>query len=131
MQEKMDRNSTSYLKELLVTKQKVVELKKEAIHLPSWDLTQRQVQDVELLLHGAFSPLEGFLTRSDFDSVCKRMRLLNGSLWPIPITLDIDERFAASLSPGDRIALRRPEGMVLANMTVKDIWHPDHKEEAQ
>jgi sulfate adenylyltransferase len=119
------------LRELLVTKQKVVELKKEAVHLPSWNLTQRQVQDIELLLNGAFSPLDGFLTRLDFDSVCKKMRLRNGSLWPIPITLDVDERFAASLSPGNRVALRHPEGMVLANLTVEDIWRPDRKEEAQ
>ncbi len=124
-------NSMSHLKELLVAKQKVIELRKEAIHLPSWDLTQRQVQDIELLLNGAFSPLDGFMTQSNFNSVCKQMRLLDGSLWPIPITLDVDERFAASISIGDRIALRHPEGIVLANLTVKDIWRPDHKEEAE
>ncbi|MBN1392340.1 MAG: bifunctional sulfate adenylyltransferase/adenylylsulfate kinase [Sedimentisphaerales bacterium] len=122
---------TSCLKELLVNKQRVVELKKEAVHLPSWDLTQRQVQDIELLLNGGFSPLEGFLTRTDYDSVCQKMRLQNGSVWPMPITLDVDERFTMSISVGDRVALRHPEGMVLANLTVKDIWQPDRKAEAQ
>jgi sulfate adenylyltransferase len=122
---------TSCLKELLVNKQRVVELKKEAVHLPSWDLTQRQVQDIELLLNGGFSPLDGFLTQSDYDSVCQKMRLQNGALWPTPITLDVDERFAMSISVGDRVALRHPEGMVLANLTVKDIWQPDRKAESE
>ena len=123
--------STDSLRELLATKERLVELKKKSVHLPSWNLTQKQVQDIELLLNGAFYPLEGFLTQSDFESVCKHMRLLNGSLWPMPITLDVDERFAASISPGDCVALRHPEGIVLANLTVKDIWRPDHQEEAQ
>jgi len=120
-----------FLRELLVAEEKIAELKKEAVHLPSWDLTQRQVWDIELLLNGAFSPLDGFLSRADFDSVCKKMRLQNGSLWPIPITLDVNEEFAASLSSGDRVALRHPEGIVLAILTVQDKWQPNHKEEAQ
>jgi sulfate adenylyltransferase len=123
--------SRVFLRELLVAEEKVAELKKEAVHLPSWDLTQRQVWDIELLLNGAFSPLDGFLSRADFDSVCKNMRLQNGSLWPIPITLDVSEEFAASLSSGDRVALRHPEGIVLAILTVQDKWQPNHKEESQ
>jgi sulfate adenylyltransferase len=79
-------------------------LKKEVVHLPLWDLTQRQVWDIELLLNGEFSPLDGFLSRADLGSVCKKMRLQNGSLWPIPITLDVNEEFAASLSGTDHDA---------------------------
>jgi sulfate adenylyltransferase len=120
-----------FWEELLVSEKKASELKKEAVHLPSWDLTQRQVWDIELLLNGAFSPLDGFLSRADFDSVCKKMRLQNGSLWPIPITLDVNKEFAASLSLGDRVALRHPEGIVLAILTVQDKWQPNHKEEVQ
>ena len=123
--------SRVFLRELLVAEEKAAELKKEAVQLPSWDLTQRQVWDIELLLNGAFSPLDGFLSQADFDSVCKKMRLQNGSLWPIPITLDVNEEFAASLSPGDRVALRHPEGIVLAILTVQDKWQPNHKEESQ
>jgi sulfate adenylyltransferase len=107
------------------------ELKREAIHLPSWDLTQRQVWDLELLMNGAFAPLDGFLGRSSYESVCREMRLEGGALWPIPITLDATDPFAAGLSPGDRIALRHPEGMVLAILTVSDIWKPDLGQEAQ
>jgi sulfate adenylyltransferase len=129
MQEKV--GETRFLGELLVSEERAAELKKEAVHLPSWDLTQRQVWDIELLLNGAFSPLDGFLCQADFDSVCKRMRLQNGTFWPIPITLDVSENFVASLSSRDRIALRHPEGIILAVLTVQDIWRADLKEEAQ
>ncbi len=119
------------LKELLVDEQRAAELKKEAIYLPSWDLTPRQVWDTELLLNGAFSPLEGFLGKRDYESVCHEMRLANGILWPIPIMLDVPEGFASSLREGERIALRHPEGMVLAILTITDIWRPDVHEEAR
>lgn len=119
------------LKELLVEESKAKELKEESVYLPSWDLTQRQVWDIELLLNGAFSPLEGFMGKADYESVCGKMRLSDGTLWPIPITLDVTEEFASSISEGDRIALRHPEGMVLAVMTVTDIWKPDRAAEAE
>ncbi len=119
------------LKELLVGEERARELKEEAIYLPSWDLTQRQVWDMELLLNGAFSPLGGFMGSEDYDSVCEGMRLSDGTLWPIPITLDVSPEFADSLAEGDRIALRHPEGMVLAVMTIEDIWEPDRREEAE
>ena len=119
------------LKELLVDEDRAKELREEAIYLPSWDLTQRQVWDIELLLNGAFSPLEGFMGKADYESVCERMRLSDGTLWPIPITLDVTEEFASRLSEGARIALRHPEGMVLAIMTVTDIWVPDRVKEAE
>jgi len=119
------------LKELLVDEDRAKELREEAIYLPSWDLTQRQVWDIELLLNGAFSPLEGFMGKADCESVCERMRLSDGTLWPIPITLDVTEEFASRLSEGARIALRHPEGMILAVMTVTDIWQPDRRDEAE
>ena len=119
------------LKELLVDENRVKELREEEIYLPSWDLTQRQVWDIELLLNGAFSPLEGFMGKADYESVCERMRLSDGTLWPIPITLDVTEEFASRLSEGACIALRHPEGMILAVMTVTDIWQPDRRDEAE
>ena len=119
------------LRELLVGEGRARGLKEEAIYLPSWDLTQRQVWDIELLLNGAFSPLEGFMEKADYESVLERMRLADGTLWPIPITLDVTKEFAGSISEGARIALRHPEGMVLAIMTVTDIWEPDRTEEAE
>jgi sulfate adenylyltransferase len=119
------------LKELLVSTPEADELYREALRLPSWDLTIRQVCDVELLLNGGFSPLDGFLGQGDYDQVCREMRLASGTLWPIPITLDVGEEFAKEATRGARIALRHPEGMVLALLTVTDVWRPDRELEAR
>ena len=97
----------------------------------SWDLTERQLCDIELLLNGAFSPLEGFLNKDDYESVVKTMRLKSGVLWPIPITLDVTEEFSADIKSGDKIALRDLEGVILATLEVGDIWTPDLDAEAK
>ena len=97
----------------------------------SWDLTERQLCDIELLLNGAFSPLDGFLNKDDYDSVVKNMRLKSGVLWPIPVTLDVSEEFAADVKPGDKLALRDLEGVILATLEVGDIWAPDLDAEAK
>jgi len=117
--------------DLLVTPNRAAELRGELLEMPVWDLTPRQLWDTELLLNGAFSPLSGFLNREDYDSVCERMRLVNGALWPIPIMLDVTEAFASELTKGNRIALRHPEGMTLAVLTVEDLWTPDRPAEAE
>ncbi len=109
----------------------VAALKGEAVRLPSWDLSPRQVFDIELLLNGAFSPLDGYLDRSNYESVRDKMQLRGGALWPMPIVLDVTEEFARSLQRRTRIALRHPEGMVLALMTVADVWTPDRGQEAE
>jgi len=97
----------------------------------SWDLTERQLCDIELLLNGAFSPLDGFLNKDDYDSVVKTIRLKSGVLWPIPITLDVSEEFAADIKSGDKVALRDLEGVILATLEVGDIWTPDLDAEAE
>ncbi|MDZ4729050.1 MAG: bifunctional sulfate adenylyltransferase/adenylylsulfate kinase [Xanthomonadales bacterium] len=119
------------LKELFLTESRADATKEAAKEYPSWDLTQRQVCDLDLLMNGAFSPLEGFLGQADYDSVCKDMRLTSGVLWPMPINLDVTEAFAAGLAAGSRIALRDPEGVLLAVMEVSDLWTPDKQAEAQ
>jgi sulfate adenylyltransferase len=119
------------LKQLLAPAERARALRREASSLPSWDLTPRQVCDLELLMSGAFSPLTGFLGEADYARVCREMRLVDGPLWPMPITLDVREEWAADLKQGDRVALRHPEGMVLALLTISDIWRPDRMEEAQ
>jgi sulfate adenylyltransferase len=98
---------------------------------PSWDLTPRQLHDLELLLCGALSPLTGFMGPGDYDSVCARMRLADDTLWPIPITLDISEALAGTLEPGAKLALRDAEGVMLAVLHVDEIWRPDLAAESQ
>ena len=105
--------------------------KLEAKDYPSWDLTPRQTCDLDLLMNGAFSPLEGFLGKDDYDSVCDTMRLTSGVLWPLPITLDVSEAFAETIAEGETIALRDPEGVLLATLEVSDIWTPDLASEAE
>jgi sulfate adenylyltransferase len=120
------------LVELIVPAEKIAEIKAHSKEWPSWDLTARQLCDLELLLSGGFSPLRGFMTRADYEGVCHNMRLANGTLWPMPITLDVTEEFAKKLTPGSsKVALRDPEGVMLAVLHVEDIWQPDRKAEAQ
>ncbi len=117
--------------ELYVSHESAQKLKVEAGDLPSWDLTPRQTCDLELLMNGGFHPLKGFLTQADYDGVVENMRLSDGSLWPMPITLDVSEKFAEGLEPGQDIALRDQEGVILAIMSVTDKWVPDKAREAE
>lgn len=115
---------------LLVHFRRIEDIKREALDLPSVDLDQRRLHDLEMLINRAFYPLPGYLCRADYESVLNNMRLSNGSLWPIPITLDIDEKTAQSISPGSRLALRDQEGFLIAVLNVADIWQADKTREA-
>ena len=119
------------LKNLYLPAEEAGAEKRAAREFASWDLTERQLCDIELLLNGAFSPLDGFLDKADYDSVVEKMRLSSGVLWPIPITLDVSEEFAKSIQSGDRIALRDLEGVIIATLDVGDVWTPDKDAEAQ
>ncbi len=117
--------------DLMVTPERREELRELSREIPSWDLTPRQLCDLEILMTGGFSPLDGFMTRKDADSVASRMRLADGTLWPMPITLDVTEPLAARLQPGGLLALRDPEGVMLAVLHVEDLWPHDRKAEAR
>ena len=116
---------------LIVDETRAIELKEASRDWPSWDLTLRQGCDLELLVHGAFSPLAGFLGRADYDPVVKDMRLADGTLWPMPITLDVSQAFADQVKAGGTIALRDAEGVMVAAMHVADLWKPDLEVEAR
>jgi len=109
----------------------VAKLKQQTVDIPSWDLTERQVCDIELLMNGGFSPLTGFMNQADYNSVLTDMRLADGTLWPMPITLDVKTELAESLKGGDKLALRDIEGVVLAILTVGDIWKVDKQAESR
>ncbi|HZQ20934.1 MAG TPA: bifunctional sulfate adenylyltransferase/adenylylsulfate kinase [Terriglobales bacterium] len=120
------------LVQLIASAERSAELKARSREWPSWDLTSRQVCDLELLLSGGFSPLRGFMTRADYEGVCHDMHLASGVIWPMPITLDVTEEFAKKLTPGSsKVALRDAEGVMLAVLNVEDVWQPDRKAEAK
>jgi sulfate adenylyltransferase len=105
-------------------------LKKLTSTLPDVILNERQICDFELLVTGVFSPLTGFMTRVDYESVLDRMRLSSGDLWPVPICLDIHDTLAGTLEAGQSVVLRDPEGFLLGVMTLEDIWPVDKDNEA-
>ena len=123
--------NTTPIPELYVSSESAAKLKLQAADLPSWDLSHRQLCDLELLMNGGFNPLKGFLTQNDYDSVVEGMRLADGALWPMPITLDVSEAFAERVEVGQDIALRDPEGVILAILSVSDRWRPDKAREAE
>ncbi|KKL82190.1 hypothetical protein LCGC14_1987240, partial [marine sediment metagenome] len=115
----------------LVDEQRARELRELSRDYPSWDLTPRQLCDLELILNGGFSPLGGFLSKADYESVCREMRLADGTIWPVPITLDVPAELAEQLEPGASLALRDPEGVMLAVLHVEELWQPDLTGEAE
>ncbi|WP_284124641.1 bifunctional sulfate adenylyltransferase/adenylylsulfate kinase [Parerythrobacter aestuarii] len=119
------------LKNLYLNAEEAAEEKARSKDWPSWDLTPRQLCDIELILNGGFSPLEGFQGKADYDSVVSDMRLANGLLWPIPITMDVTQEFADTVSEGDVITLRDREGVLVATMTISDKWTPDKRAECE
>lgn len=88
-------------------------------HMKSWDLTPRQLCDLEMLLSGAFAPLHSFMNAADYLSVCAQQRLHSGQYWPTPVLLDVTPAFANSLNAGEAIALRDVEGVLLAVFTIE------------
>ncbi|WP_347831998.1 bifunctional sulfate adenylyltransferase/adenylylsulfate kinase [uncultured Planktomarina sp.] len=117
--------------ELYVSYDRVQKIKMEAAELVSWDLTPRQICDLELLMNGGFNPLKGFLSQADYNCVVENMRLADDALWPIPITLDVSQGFADSIELGQDIALRDQEGVILATITVTDSWLPNKARESE
>ena len=122
---------TAFVPELYLPSDQAGPARTRAGLLPSWDLTARQLCDLELLLNGAFAPLRGFMAQGDYAAVLETLRLESGALWPMPITLDVSEAFAEQITLGDEIVLRDSEAVVIAIMTVQDKWTPDKAREAR
>ncbi len=118
------------LVDLLVDQERSVLLKDIALNLPDITLNDRQLCDFELLATGAFSPLDGFMTRSDYESVLDRMQLQSGILWPLPVCLSLPDIQTGTLDVGQSVTLRDPEGFLLGIMHIEDIWPLDHRKEA-
>lgn len=98
--------------------------------VPSLTLNQRQLCDLELIMNGGFHPLDTFMSQKDYDKVVEEMRLADGTLWPIPIVLDVNEKNLSKIKDAGQISLRDQEGFVLALFTIDEIWKPNKELEA-
>jgi len=127
----MKKYKNFHIPELFAPTKDLKKLKIEAANLVSWDLTQRQCCDLELLMNGGFYPLNGFLNEKDYFSVLENMRMADNSLWPIPINLDVSKIFAKDLKIYQKISLRDPEGVILAILEISDIYTPNKEKEAE
>ena len=94
-----------------------------------YELTKRQLYDLEMIMNGGFSPLVGFLNQNDYESVVNNMRLEDGKLWPIPITLDV-VNVVNNINIGDTIILVDSFKNKLAHMIIESIYKPDKYQEA-
>lgn len=97
---------------------------------PAWRLTPRQTCDFELIASGGFAPLRTFLGRADYESVCHRMRLSDGTLWPIPVMLDLPSHVVRAGVAAGTVRLRDERNVDLATLTISEVWQPDHRAEA-
>jgi sulfate adenylyltransferase len=116
---------------LLVDEERAEALKAGSDDYPSLTLNLRQICDLELLLNGGFSPLRGFMNRDAYESVIDGYHLPDGTLWSLPISLDVPAKLAGQLESGRQLALRDAEGFMLAVLSVEDIWRPDKQREAE
>ncbi|EEQ90795.1 sulfate adenylyltransferase, variant [Blastomyces dermatitidis ER-3] len=110
------------------------ELEAEAETLPAIVLNERQLCDLELIMNGGFSPLEGFMNEKDYNGVVTDVRLADGNVFSIPITLDISSKDIQDLGvkPGARVTLRDfRDDRNLAILTVEDVYKPDKQKEAR
>lgn len=100
-----------------------------ARELPTITVDQWVVSDIDCLAVGAFSPLVGFLNEQDYHAVVEQMRLSDGTVWSIPITLAVDEVYQ-NLRQGAKVLLRGEDGVDYAILTVESIYRPDRQKEA-
>ena len=115
----------SRLKNLLVDHDRAAEIRERSRDWRSVDLGPRQLCDLELLINGGYSPLDGYLGAADHQSVCSGMRLANGVFWPIPVVLNIPDELADTLAAGDFLALRDGEGVMIAALRVDECFDRD------
>lgn len=116
--------------DLMITDEaKRYDLVEKAKVIPKWELDERGLADLECIATGVYSPLTGFAVEADYVSILKSMRLSTGLIWPIPITLQVTEDFAAQLKEGSEISLTK-EDSHLAILKISSIYRPDKAEEA-
>lgn len=106
------------------------EAEAKARELKKIALNARTLSDLELLAVGAFSPLEGFMGRLDYEKVLYEMRLASGLPWTIPITLAVEAEEAKALKEGEDVALLAPSGEVVGILSLEEKFPCNKREEA-
>ena len=114
---------------LMVTGEEREEVVERSKKLPSVQISARSLCDLELLATGAFSPLDRFMAKADYERVLTEMRLKNGTLFPMPITLPLDEN--ALPSWGEAVTISDARNNTIAVMQIEDIYHYDPQREAR
>jgi sulfate adenylyltransferase len=127
----MNEPHGGWLVNRLMTGDEARKLETEAESLPVIRLNPFELSDLEMLAIGGFSPLEGFMSKDDYESVLRQMRLVNGLAWSLPITLAIDEAMAGDLRGHSRVTLADGAGQPLAVLTLKDAYPCDREHEAK
>jgi len=109
------------------------ELRSHSATLPEVVLSYRNLCDIELILNGGFSPLAGFMTKAEYTGVCENMRMPCGTLYPVPVNLDITKEKALEIEKSGKkqVVLKDMEGNPLAVMDIQDTWEADKKMEAE
>lgn len=115
--------------DLLVIGEEREELLEKSSRLPSVQISQRSLCDLELLATGAFSPLDRFMGKADYERVLTEMRLTNGVLFPIPVTLPVDEESLPSW--GEQLTLSDARNNTIAVMQIEEVYHWDELREAR
>jgi len=103
---------------------------KKAQTLKKKQMSTREISDLEMIATGGFSPLEGFMTRNDYEKVVHEMHLANGLPWTLPVTLSLSQEEAASLKKEKEIALADEKEEILATLHVDEIYPYDRETEA-
>ncbi len=117
---------------LILTGDTLRKEKEKAKFLPVVKMTSRETSDLIMLAIGAFSPLRGFMCQADYQRVVSEMHLGNGLVWPIPITLSVNQDQADSLHEGAEVALVDDEsGELMGSMVIEEKFHYDKKREAK
>jgi sulfate adenylyltransferase len=105
------------------------ELRREAREAPAIRLTARQLSDLNLLSHGALSPLEGFMVRADYERVVTEMHLASGLAWSIPVTLGVESQDAPR--EGSRVGLYDTTNQLVGMMDIWDVYSYEKRREAR
>ncbi|HLG20868.1 MAG TPA: sulfate adenylyltransferase [Bdellovibrionota bacterium] len=117
--------------ECLVSSAELSEFEKEAKTLPKLTLDNRELADLELIAVGAVSPLQGFMGSADYLNVLDRLRLSNGTVWPLPITIAINDIQRKELSVGKKAALYDSTDRLWGVLQIEEIFERDPKHEAK